>query len=81
MIYATPLGAGPLRLIAAAAGYPLSRFALAIFLGCLPYYFALAWFGQAIKLPAWVYAAVAGVLIGLALIQVLVRRGRRKGSV
>jgi uncharacterized membrane protein YdjX (TVP38/TMEM64 family) len=78
VIYATPLGAGPLRLIAAAGGYPLWRFALAIGLGCLPYYFALAWFGHAVKLPTWVYVAAALAILGLALAQWLARRARPK---
>jgi len=77
VIYATPLGAGPLRLVAAAGGFPLGRFALAIFLGCLPYYFALAWFGHAVHLPAWVYAAAVLALLAVGAVQVLSRRARR----
>ena len=48
VIYATPLGAGPLRFVAAAGGYPLPRFAAAIALGCLPYYAVVAWLGRAV---------------------------------
>ncbi len=80
LIYATPLGAGPLRLIAAAAGYSLWRFALAIGLGCLPYYFALAWFGHAVRLPTWVYVAAALAILGLGLAQWLARRARPCGG-
>ena len=76
VIYATPLGAGPLRLVAAAGGYSLPRFALAIFLGCLPYYFALAWFGKAIKLPTWVYAAAIVAVVAFGAAQFLARRAR-----
>jgi uncharacterized membrane protein YdjX (TVP38/TMEM64 family) len=77
VIYATPLGAGPLRLVAAAAGYSLGRFALAIFLGCLPYYLAVAWLGRALRIPLWGYAAlVAGTLL-VTLVLALRRRGRR----
>jgi uncharacterized membrane protein YdjX (TVP38/TMEM64 family) len=74
VIYATPLGAGPLRLVAAVGGYPLPRFALAIFLGCLPYYAAVAWLGALVKLPAWAYGAMVAVAIGATVIAV--RRGR-----
>jgi uncharacterized membrane protein YdjX (TVP38/TMEM64 family) len=76
VIYATPLGAGPLRLIAAAGGFPLPRFALAIFLGCLPYYFALAWFGRAVRLPTWVYASAIIAIVALAAAQFLARRAQ-----
>lgn len=76
VIYATPLAAGPLRLIAAATGYSLSRFALAIGLGCIPYYFVLAWIGHTIRLPLWAYAACAGVLVAGSLAVWLVQRRR-----
>ena len=78
VIYATPLGAGPLRLVAAAGGYPLPRFALAIFLGCVPYYLALAWFGHAVHLPAWVYAAAIIAVVALGAAQFLARRARAR---
>jgi len=78
VIYATPLGAGPLRLVAAAGGFPLWKFGLAIFLGCLPYYFALAWFGHAVHLPAWVYAAAIIALLALGAAQFLARRARAR---
>lgn len=79
VIYATPLGAGPLRLIAAAAGYSLWRFALAIGLGCLPYYFVLALFGRAVRLPFWVYVAAALAIVGVGLAQWMARRARTSG--
>ena len=76
VIYATPLGAGPLRLVAAVAGYPLGRFAGAIALGCLPFYTAVAILGRAVQLPAWVYAVLIVVTIVVTLVLAL-RRGRR----
>lgn len=79
VIYATPLGAGPLRLVAAVGGYSLPRFALAIGLGCLPYYAAVAFLGRAIPVPPWVY----GILIALALAGTVVfalRRRAREGG-
>jgi len=76
VIYATPLGAGPLRIVAAAGGFPLGRFALAIFLGCLPYYFALAWLGRTVHLPLWVYVAAVLAALALGAAQWLSRRAR-----
>lgn len=76
IIYATPLGAGPLRLVAAAGGYPLWRFALAIFLGCLPYYFALASFGHAVRLPTWVWACAIVAVIALGAAQFMAKRAQ-----
>lgn len=70
---ATPLPDAPLKLAAAAAGYPVSRYCAAILLGSIPYYFALALLGHTLKLPVWV------LVIGAALILfgVLVDRIRR----
>lgn len=61
---ATPLPDAPLKLVAAAVGYPPPLYGLAILLGALPYYFALAFVGQAIRIPGWILitAAVAIVL-------------------
>lgn len=83
VIYATPLGAGPLRLVAAAGGYPLPRFALAILLGCLPYYALVATLGRAVRLPAWVYGALlAGSIAATGLVWLgrRARRNREEGS-
>ena len=79
VIYATPLGAGPLRLVAAVGGYPLPRFAAAIALGCLPFYTVVAMLGRAVKLPAWAYAVMIAVTIVVTLIA-LARRGRAAGG-
>ncbi len=81
VVYATPLGAGPLRLVAAVAGYPLPRFAAAIALGCLPYYTAVAILGRAVKLPAWAYALLIVGTIVVTLVFTLWRgRGRSGGA-
>src|SRR5262245_59625019 len=73
---ATPLPDAPLKLVAAAAGYPLARYALAIFLGALPYYFVLVIAGRKFKPPAWLLiAATVAVALGL-----LIDRLRRRGS-
>ncbi len=78
VIYATPLGAGPLRLVAAAGGFPLRKFSLAILLGCIPYYFALAWFGHAVRLPTWVYATAVLFVLALGAAQFLAKRARNR---
>jgi len=78
VIYATPLGAGPLRLVAAAGGYPLLRFAAAIALGCLPYYAAVAWIGSAVKLPPWVYAAAIISAVAFAVVVWMSRQARER---
>jgi len=73
---ATPLPDAPLKLMAAAAGYPLARYALAIFIGALPYYFVLVWAGRKFKPPVWLLiAATAAVVLGVAIDR-LRRRGR-----
>lgn len=65
---ATPLPDAPLKLVAAAVGYPIPRYGLAVLLGSLPYYYVLALIGHSFKIPSWViFAAVAAVLVGLAV--------------
>jgi uncharacterized membrane protein YdjX (TVP38/TMEM64 family) len=59
---ATPLPDAPLKLVAAAAGYPVPLYALAVFLGALPYYFALALIGRAVKIPTAIMIAVIALL-------------------
>ena len=67
---ATPLPDAPLKLVAAAGGYPALRYGLAILLGALPYYYALSWVGHAVAIPGWILVAAAvaivlGALVGL----------------
>jgi len=70
----TPLPDAPLKLVAAAIGYPALRYGLAVYLGAIPYYFALALVGRAVKIPGWVLL-VAGIALGLG---VLVDRLRKR---
>ena len=72
---ATPLPDAPLKIVAAAGGYPAGRYMLAIFLGALPYYFVLAIAGRKFQPPAWLLVA-ASVAIGTG---VIVDRLRRRG--
>lgn len=76
---ATPLPDAPVKLVAAVAGYPLALYFLAVLLGAIPYYWALAWVGHRFRLPLWVIGAVAGVMV-LAFIADRVRRGRNRGG-
>ena len=73
---ATPLPDAPLKLVAAAVGYPAPRYGLAIFLGALPYYWLLALVGSKVKIPTWVLIAAMVVIVLGALIDVWRRRRR-----
>ena len=76
---ATPLPDAPLKLAAAVVGYPSLLCGLALFLGALPYYFLLAVVGNKVRLPGWVLATAAGVIVVGALLDSW-RRHRRKGA-
>ena len=71
---ATPLPDAPLKLAAAAANYPVPLYCAAILLGSIPYYFALALVGHALKIPAWILITAAALVV----LAVLVDRLRRK---
>jgi uncharacterized membrane protein YdjX (TVP38/TMEM64 family) len=72
---ATPLPDAPIKLVAAAVRYSLLRYFLAVLLGAIPYYWALAWVGHRFRLPLWAIVAVAVVIL-LALVADRVRRRR-----
>jgi uncharacterized membrane protein YdjX (TVP38/TMEM64 family) len=65
---ATPLPDAPLKLVAAAVGYPPLLYGLAILLGALPYYYALAWLGRTVRFPTWVLIAAAAAIVAGALV-------------
>jgi len=73
---ATPLPDAPLKLVAAAGGYPVGRYALAIFLGALPYYFALVIVGRKFKPPTWLLIAATVTIVLGVIVDRLRRRGR-----
>lgn len=76
----TPLPDAPLKLAAAATRYSPWRYGLAIYLGAIPYYFLLALAGKKFRIPGWVLAVAAVVLVlGLAF-DVWRRRRRRAAS-
>lgn len=75
MARATPLPDAPLKLVAAAARYPLWRYALAVLLGSLPYYYLLALAGRALRIPPWVLITACAVIVLGFGIDRLRRRG------
>ena len=76
---ATPLPDAPLKIAAAAAGYPVSRYCAAILIGSVPYYYVLALVGHAIKLPtAWLLAAAAAVVLGVLVDHLRRNAAKRK---
>ena len=74
---ATPLPDAPLKLVAAAVGYPPPLYGLAILLGALPYYYALAWVGQKVAIPTWILIAAAAAIVLGALLDRWRRRRER----
>ena len=76
---ATPLPDAPLKLVAAAVRYPPLLYGLAILIGALPYYYALAWVGSAVRIPPWILFG-AGVVIVLGALFDQWRKRRRRPS-
>ena len=72
---ATPLPDAPIKLVAAAVGYPPWRYFVAVLTGALPYYYVLAWAGHELPIPPWAIVALAGAVV-LGLVVDLVRRSR-----
>lgn len=78
LMRATPIPDLPIKLVAAAGGYPILRYGLAVWLGALPYYYLLAKAGQIFPIPRWVLIGAVVVIGAVALGERLVRlrRGR-----
>lgn len=76
---ATPMPDAPFRLVAAVVGYPPLRYFLAVLLGAIPYYGALAWIGHRFTFPVWLVVALLAV-IGLSLAVDRLLRGRNRGE-
>jgi len=74
---ATPMPDLPLKIVAAVVEYPVPLYMLAVLLGALPYFYALALLGRAFHVPNWVLiAAVAVIVLGVVIDRMRIRRRR-----
>lgn len=71
---ATPLPDAPLKLAAAVTGYPVAPYVVAVLLGALPYYFALALLGRRFRFPTWLLIALVAAVVVAFVIERLRRR-------
>jgi uncharacterized membrane protein YdjX (TVP38/TMEM64 family) len=76
LMRATPIPDLPLKLVAAAGGYPILRYGLAVWLGALPYYYLLAKAGQVFPIPRWILIAAVAVVAAVAITERVVRLRR-----
>jgi len=74
---ATPLPDAPVKLVAAFVGYSITRYFVAVLLGALPYYFAIALLGRFFRIPTWVLVLV---ILAIAAFAVVDRLRRRKAA-
>ena len=81
VVRATPVPDLPLKLVAAAGGYPIPLYGLAVWLGALPYYYVLARIGKTFQPSIWIivgafaFIALVGWLEGLRR-----KRARRRAA-
>jgi len=74
---ATPLPDAPLKIVAAVIGYPIVLYALASYLGSLPYYYALALIGSRVRIPLWILGVALVVVVTAALLDRWRKRHRK----
>jgi len=77
---ATPLPDGPIKLVAAAGRYPLPLYFLAVLLGGIPYFAALAWLGHEFPVPPWVLIALVVVIALVFGFERWRKRGQRQAG-
>jgi uncharacterized membrane protein YdjX (TVP38/TMEM64 family) len=77
VVRATPVPDLPLKLVAAAGGYPIVLYGLAVWIGALPYYYLLARIGKAFQPSVWVIVAC---FAGIALVGWLEGLRRRRAA-
>lgn len=77
-----PVPFWPVKFLSLSGGYPLGRYASAIFVGRFPRYYVLAWLGAALAIPTWaliaVFLVVIGVYVANAAPRVWARRRARR---
>jgi uncharacterized membrane protein YdjX (TVP38/TMEM64 family) len=74
VVRATPVPDLPIKLVAAAGGYPIPLYGLAVWLGALPYYYLLARIGRAFQPPIWTIAAAFAFIALVAWLESWRRR-------
>lgn len=79
MARAMPLPDAPVKLVAAAGGYPVHLYLLAVLIGAVPYYFTISLLGKAVRIPTWVLLAVIVVMLLFVTVDRL-RRRRGQGG-
>ncbi len=67
----TPLPFLPFKALAFAIGYPVGKYAGAVAARCLPRYALLAWLGNVVRVPAWLFVALSLLLMIPSLWMVL----------
>lgn len=75
----SPLPDWAARIMGVVAGYPVSKYVLAFWLGRLPKFFFLAWLGQKLPLTAMQLTVIAIVTVAVGY-GVAWKRGRRGGE-
>ncbi|RMH42003.1 MAG: DedA family protein [Deltaproteobacteria bacterium] len=63
----TPLPIYVVRVLAPASGYPLWRYIFATVLGRFPRYYAIAWIGHLVQIPAWILVALFAAMVALLI--------------
>jgi len=78
MVRATPVPDLPIKLVAAAGGYPILRYGLAVYLGSLPYYYLIAKAGEWTQVPNWIVMVAALAVAAVAIAERLLRQRQRQ---
>jgi hypothetical protein len=67
----TPLPFFPFKALAFAIGYPIGKYACAVAARCVPRYALLAWLGNVVRVPMWLFIALSALLMIPSLRMVL----------
>ncbi len=79
---ATPAPDAPLKIVAAVTEYSIGLYTLAVLIGSLPYFYALALVGHEAKLPTlWIVAgSIVLIVLGVAFDRIRALRARRRAA-